>query len=81
MSEFRAVRDNPFARNVLNIYKDDQPWAIGEVLPNGMVNLPAFDAKGGQHTTVVTDVVKANIHLNKYQGLTKGAAREYLRVK
>lgn len=80
MSNFRAVRDNPYARNIVNIYKDGKLWNTGEALPSGIIKLPAFDTKGQQHAAVVHSLSAANHHLNKYQGLTKGSARKYLKV-
>jgi hypothetical protein len=80
-NEFHVARDNPFAGNMVNIYRDEAPYMVGEVLDNGMVQIPTVNHEGTVYQRVCNTLLDAEMYLNKYHGFTKGSARQYLGVK
>jgi hypothetical protein len=80
MSVFAARRDNPFAPNLINVYCDEEWWGHGEVTRSGVCNVPVRAKDGQDKVMTCRDLLDATRSLNRYQGLTKTHAREYLGV-
>lgn len=81
MSVFLAVRDNPVERSLINVYCDGVFWGNGECdLDTGICKVPVRNKEDRMVLMVANSLATANQMLNKYQGLTKSYAREYLKV-
>lgn len=80
MSKFTAIQDNPFAGSLVNIYRDGEYWASGEARKDGLCKIPLRNPRDEVAIAPFYNIEAAEEYLNKYQGLTKGAAMHYLKV-
>ena len=61
MSQFLAVKDNPFDRKLVNIYRNGKYWKAGQVMGSGYVHFPT----GERTSAVAPDVASVNRMLNR----------------
>lgn len=77
---FACKLDNPHVPSMVNVYRNGEHFGTGEVLDDGTYRLPLVDRNGNLLNKQFYSLAQYLKYANRYAGLTKQAARDYLGV-